>query len=58
MDLIYHAHQAVEDGYRFFSKSQLVKFLSAPNYCGGFGSASSMMGVDESLLTLQSCKIF
>ncbi|CAD8108950.1 unnamed protein product [Paramecium sonneborni] len=50
LDLICRAHQVVEDGYEFFSKRQLVTLFSAPNYCGEFDNAGSMMTVDESLM--------
>lgn len=42
--------QVVEDGYEFFAKRQLVTLFSAPNYCGEFDNAGSMMSVDESLM--------
>ena len=42
--------QVVEDGYEFFAKRQLVTIFSAPNYCGEFDNAGSMMSVDESLM--------
>jgi serine/threonine-protein phosphatase PP1 catalytic subunit len=50
MDLVCRAHQVVEDGYEFFAKRQLVTIFSAPNYCGEFDNAGSMMSVDESLM--------
>nr|AAA19174.1 phosphoprotein phosphatase 1 [Paramecium tetraurelia] len=50
LDLICRAHPVVEDGYEFFSKRQLVTLFSAPNYCGEFDNAGSMMTVDESLM--------
>ena len=50
MDLIYRAHQVVEDRYEFFAKWQLVTLFSAPNYCGEFDDASAMMNVDDMLL--------
>uniref|UniRef100_A0A915NMY0 protein-serine/threonine phosphatase n=1 Tax=Meloidogyne floridensis TaxID=298350 RepID=A0A915NMY0_9BILA len=40
----------VEDGYEFFAKRQLVTLFSAPNYCGEFDNAGSMMTVDETLM--------
>ena len=46
----------VEDGYEFFAKRQLVTIFSAPNYCGEFDNAGSMMSVDESLMcSFQVC---
>lgn len=50
LDLICRAHQVVEDGYEFFAKRKLVTLFSAPNYCGEFDNAGSMMSVDESLM--------
>ena len=50
LDLICRAHQVVEDGYEFFAKRQLVTLFSAPNYCGEFDNAGSMMSVDETLM--------
>lgn len=40
----------MEDGYEFFAKRQLVTLFSAPNYCGEFDNAGSMMTVDETLM--------
>ena len=50
LDLICRAHQVVEDGYEFFAKRQLVTIFSAPNYCGEFDNAASIMSVDDSLM--------
>lgn len=50
LDLVVRAHQVVEDGYEFFAKRQLVTVFSAPNYCGEFDNAGSMMSVDETLM--------
>ena len=50
LDLITRAHQVVEDGYEFFAKRQLVTIFSAPNYCGEFDNAASIMSVDDSLM--------
>ena len=50
LDLICRAHQVVEDGYEFFAKRQLVTLFSAPNYCGEFDNAGSLMSVDETLM--------
>ncbi|KAJ7954718.1 Serine/threonine-protein phosphatase [Quillaja saponaria] len=50
LDLICRAHQVVEDGYEFFANRQLLTIFSAPNYCGEFDNAGSMMTVDENLL--------
>lgn len=50
LDLICRAHQVVEDGYEFFAKRMLVTLFSAPNYCGEFDNAGSMMSVDETLM--------
>lgn len=40
----------VEDGYEFFANRKLVTLFSAPNYCGEFDNAGSMMTVDNSLM--------
>jgi hypothetical protein len=37
-------------GMRFFAKRQLVTLFSAPNYCGEFDNAGSIMSVDETLI--------
>jgi serine/threonine-protein phosphatase PP1 catalytic subunit len=40
----------VDDGYEFFAKRNLVTLFSAPNYCGEFDNAGSMMSVDDTLM--------
>ncbi|KAL8148151.1 hypothetical protein AgCh_005485 [Apium graveolens] len=50
LDLVYRAHQVVEDGYEFFAERQLVTIFSALNYCGEFDNAGAMMGVDGNLM--------
>jgi len=40
----------VEHGYEFFANRQLVTLFSAPNYCGEFDNAGSMMSIDENLI--------
>jgi len=50
MDLIVRAHQVVEDGYEFFGDRDLVTIFSAPNYCGEFDNAASVLTIDESLM--------
>jgi serine/threonine-protein phosphatase PP1 catalytic subunit len=51
LDLICRAHQVVENGYEFFGKNkQLVTIFSAPNYCGEFDNAGSLMSVSENLM--------
>jgi len=37
-------------GTSFFAKRQLVTLFSAPNYCGEFDNAGSMMTVDDTLM--------
>lgn len=49
LDLVCRAHQVVEDGYEFFGNKQLVTIFTAPNYCGDFNNAGSMMIVDEEM---------
>ncbi|KAF7133348.1 hypothetical protein RHSIM_Rhsim09G0169400 [Rhododendron simsii] len=50
LDLVCRAHQVVEDGYESFAERQLVTVFSAPNYCGEFDNAGSLMSVDENLM--------
>eukprot|EP00483_Globobulimina_turgida_P009495 UN09514 len=50
LDLIARAHHVVEDGYEFFAQRQLVTIFSAPNYCGQFDNAASVMTVDQTLM--------
>ena len=50
LDLIVRAHQVVEDGYEFFANRQLVTVFSAPNYCGEFDNAGSVLCVSEDLV--------
>merc|ERR1712014_108807 len=50
MDLVVRAHQVVEDGYEFFADRQLVTIFSAPNYCGEFDNAASVLTINENLL--------
>lgn len=50
MDLVVRAHQVVEDGYEFFGERQLVTIFSAPNYCGEFDNAASVLTIDEHLV--------
>mmetsp|Transcript_43196 Transcript_43196/g.122172 ORF Transcript_43196/g.122172 Transcript_43196/m.122172 type:complete len:337 (+) Transcript_43196:160-1170(+) len=49
MDLVVRAHQVVEDGYEFFADRGLVTIFSAPNYCGEFDNAASILSIDEQL---------
>jgi len=42
MDLICRAHMVVEDGYEFWNDRTLVTVFSAPNYCGGKFSGSTI----------------
>jgi len=49
LDLVVRAHQVVEDGYEFFANRQLVTIFSAPNYCGEFDNAASILNISESL---------
>lgn len=50
LDLVCRAHQVVEDGYEFFGRRRLVTIFSAPNYCGEFDNAASILTVDEKLV--------
>jgi len=50
LDLVVRAHQVVEDGYEFFADRGLVTIFSAPNYCGEFDNAASVLSIDENLL--------
>jgi len=50
LDLVVRAHQVVEDGYEFFADRQLVTIFSAPNYCGEFDNAASVLTIDENLI--------
>jgi len=49
LDIVCRAHQVVEDGYEFQASRGLVTIFSAPNYCGEFDNAGSMMSVDLNL---------
>ena len=49
IDLVCRAHQVIEDGFEFFADRKLVTIFSAPNYCGEFDNAASIMSVDETL---------
>lgn len=50
LDLVVRAHQVVEDGYEFFCERRLVTIFSAPNYCGEFDNAASLMNIGEDLV--------
>mmetsp|Transcript_24824 Transcript_24824/g.34056 ORF Transcript_24824/g.34056 Transcript_24824/m.34056 type:complete len:309 (+) Transcript_24824:52-978(+) len=50
LDLICRAHQVVEDGYEFQANRQLVTIFSAPNYCGEFDNAGSILVVNSDLV--------
>lgn len=50
LDLICRAHQVVEDGYEFQANRQLVTIFSAPNYCGEFDNAASILVVNSDLV--------
>eukprot|EP01036_Dinobryon_divergens_P032667 gene32667-42308_t len=50
LDLICRAHQVVEDGYEFQANRQLVTIFSAPNYCGEFDNAASILVVNNDLV--------
>lgn len=49
LDLVVRSHQVVEDGYEFFAGRELVTVFSAPNYCGEFDNAASVMTIDDTL---------
>ena len=50
IDLICRGHLVVDDGYEFFADRKLITIFSAPNYCGEFDNAASIMSVDDSLM--------
>jgi serine/threonine-protein phosphatase PP1 catalytic subunit len=50
IDLICRGHQAVEEGYEFFAKRQLVTLFSAPNFTMKFQNNGALMAVDENLM--------
>lgn len=58
--MICRSHQVVEEGYEFFAGRSLVTIFSAPNYCGQFNNAGSVLKVDKELLctihTLTQCE--
>lgn len=47
IDVVFRAHQVVDNGYSFFSGRQLVTIFSASNYCGEFTNNGAMMIMDE-----------
>ena len=50
LELIAKAHQLYMEGYGFMHDNELVTIFSAPNYCGEFDNAASIMSVDDSLM--------
>jgi serine/threonine-protein phosphatase PP1 catalytic subunit len=50
MDIIVRSNQAVEEGYEFFSKRNLVTIFSAPNHYEDFDNNAAIMSVDDTLL--------
>jgi serine/threonine-protein phosphatase PP1 catalytic subunit len=50
LSMICRAHQVVEDGYEFQADRKLVTIFSAPNYCGEFDNAGSILQVTADLL--------
>ena len=53
LDLIYRAHQVVEEGFQFFAGMKLITIFTAPNYMGEFDNNGGILEVGEDLL----CKI-
>lgn len=49
-DIVFRAHQVVDDGYEFFAGRKLVTVFSAPRYCGEFDNKGGVISVDENLL--------
>ena len=50
LDLICRAHQVVEDGYEFQADRKIVTIFSAPNYCGEFDNAGSILVVSTDVV--------
>lgn len=47
IDVVFRAHQVVDNGYSFFAERKLVTIFSASNYCGEFTNNGAMMIMDE-----------
>lgn len=49
IDMVIRAHQVVQDGYEIMVGGQLITIFSAPNYCGQFNNAASVVCIDADL---------
>lgn len=47
IDVVFRAHQVVDNGYSFFANRKLVTIFSASNYCGEFTNNGAMLLLDE-----------
>ena len=50
LDLLFTAHQVLEEVYKFFGDRELVTVFSVPNYIGEFDNSDSIMMVDHNLM--------
>ncbi|CAG5117040.1 unnamed protein product [Candidula unifasciata] len=49
LQIVCRAHDVAQDGYRFYTKRQLVTIFSAPNYAGIYFNSGAIMTVSEDL---------
>lgn len=47
IDVVFRAHQVIDNGYSFFAGRQLVTIFSASNYCGEFTNNGAMLIMDK-----------